>query len=33
MVGGQFVSHPGGITNFKVKIIDSTDLITKDIGF
>ena len=32
MVGGQFVSHPGGITNFKVKIIDSIDLITKDIG-
>ena len=31
MVGGQFVSHPGGITNYKVKIIDSKDLITKDI--
>ena len=31
MVGGQFVSHPGGMTNFKVKIIDSTDSITKDI--
>ena len=32
MVGGQFVSHPGGITNYKVKIIDSKDLITKDIS-
>jgi len=31
LVGGQFVSHPGGITNYKVKIIDSKDLITKDI--
>ena len=32
MVGGQFVSHPGGITNYKVKIIDSKDLITKDMS-
>ena len=32
MVGGQFVSHPGGITNYRVKIIDSKDLITKDIS-
>ena len=32
MVGGQFVSHPGGITNYKVKIIDSKDSITKDIS-
>ena len=32
MVGGQFVSHPGGMTNYKVKIIDSTDLITSNIS-
>ena len=32
MVGGQFVSHPGGIRNYRVKIIDSKDLITKDIS-
>ena len=32
MVGGQFVSHPGGITNYRVKYIDSKDLITKDIS-
>ncbi len=31
MVGGQFVSHPGGITNYEVKITDSKDLITEDI--
>ena len=31
MVGGQFVSHPGGITDYEIKIIDSTDAITKNI--
>ena len=32
MVGGQFVSHPGGMTNYKVKIIDTTDIITNNIS-
>jgi hypothetical protein len=29
MIGGQFVSHPGGKSEFTVKIIDRTDPITK----
>jgi hypothetical protein len=31
MVGGQFVAHPGGMTDYKVKIIDSIDAITKNL--
>lgn len=31
MVGGQFVAHPGGMTDYKVKIIDSIDAITQNI--
>lgn len=31
MVGGQFVKHPGGETNYEVKIIDHDDPITKGI--
>jgi type 1 glutamine amidotransferase len=31
MVGGQFVSHPGGMTDYEVKIIDSIDAITQNI--
>lgn len=32
MVGGQFVSHPGGKIDFTVDIVDSDDFITKDIN-
>ena len=31
IVGGQFVSHPGGKTNYSVKISDKDDLITQGI--
>lgn len=32
MVGGQWVSHPGGIIDYKVKIIDHEDYVTKGIS-
>ena len=32
MIGGQWVSHPGGIINYDVKITNTTDQITKGIS-
>lgn len=32
MVGGQWVAHPGGVIDYKVKITNSTDPITKGIN-
>ncbi|MRS05724.1 ThuA domain-containing protein [bacterium] len=32
MVGGQWVSHPGGVIDYKVNIIDSNDPVTKGIA-
>jgi type 1 glutamine amidotransferase len=31
MIGGQFVSHPGGKSEYKVKIVDRKDSITKGV--
>ncbi len=32
MTGGQWVSHPGGIIDYRVNIVDHTDRITRDLS-
>jgi uncharacterized protein len=32
MVGGQWVSHPGGVIDYKVNIVDRDDPVTKGLG-